>query len=64
MLGKPVIEGTRITVEYILEELGHGQTLESLLESHSTLTQGGIQSALDYAAKVLRSEEVYPIEVG
>ena len=64
MLGKPVIEGTRITVEYILDELGQGQTLEALLQSHPTLSQGGIQAAMDYAAKVLKSEVVYPIETG
>ena len=64
MLGKPVIEGTRITVEYILEELGHGQTFEGLLRSHPTMTQGGIHAALDYASKVLKSEVVHPIETG
>lgn len=60
MLGKHVIEGTRITVEYILEELRHGQSFKALLQSHPTLTQEGIQAALDYAAKVLKSEVVYP----
>ena len=64
MLGKPVVEGTRITVEYILEELGHGQTYEALLKSHPTLTLAGIQAALDYAAKVLKSDLLYPIETG
>ena len=64
MLGKPVIAGTRITVEYILEELSHGQSMEALLTSHPTLTREGIQAALDYAARVIRSEVVYPIETG
>lgn len=62
MLGKPVIAGTRITVEHILEELAHGQSIDALLESHPTLTREGIQAALEYAAKVLSSEIVYPIE--
>ena len=56
MLGKPTIEGTRITVEYVLEELGHGQTYHSLLKSHRTLTLEGIQAAIDYAARVLVSQ--------
>lgn len=64
MLGKPVIEGTRITVEYILEELAHGQSFEALLKSHPTLTREGIQAALDYAAKVMSLEMVYPMEPG
>ena len=64
MLGKPVIEGTRMTVEYILEELAHGQSFEALLSSHPTLTREGIQAALDYAAKVLSLDAVFPVEIG
>lgn len=64
MLGKPVIAGTRITVEYVLEELAQGQSIDVLVESHPTLTREGVQAALDYAAKVLSSEIVYPIETG
>ena len=62
MLGKPVVEGTRITVEYILEELAHGQSFEALLKSHPTLTREGVLAALDYAAKVLSLDVVYPVE--
>lgn len=64
MLGKPIIDGTRITVEYILEELAQGQSMDALVQSHPTLSQEGIQVALEYAARVLRSEVVYPIETG
>ena len=64
MLGKPVIEGTRITVEFVLEELAAGQTVEALTESHPTITMDGVRAALDYAAKVLKSEIVYTLEVG
>jgi uncharacterized protein (DUF433 family) len=63
MLGKPVVAGTRITVESILERLGAGETVEQLLEAHPRLTREGIQSALAYAADTLRSDLVYPIEV-
>ena len=64
MLGKPVIAGTRITVEFVLEELAAGQTVEALTESHPTITMDGVRAALDYAAKVLKSEIVYTLEVG
>ena len=61
MMGKPVISGTRITVEHILEELAAGRTVEDLLAAHPRLTREGIQAALSYAAGVLRSDEVHPL---
>ena len=61
MMGKPVIEGTRITVEIILEKLAAGETIEQILEAHPHLTREGIQAALDFAAKTLRSDLIYPI---
>lgn len=50
MMGKPVIAGTRITVEHILREMAAGTTIEQLLEMHPHITREGIQAALDYAA--------------
>lgn len=61
MLGKPVIEGTRLTVELILDELGAGTSTEELLEAHPNLTTGGIRAALAYAAAVIRNDEVLPL---
>jgi len=46
MMGKPVIAGTRITVEHILEELAAGSTTDELLEAHPRLTREAIQAAL------------------
>lgn len=63
MLGKPVVGGTRITVENILERLGSGETVEDLLEAYPRLTRNGIQAALAYAAETMRSDAIYPIEV-
>jgi uncharacterized protein (DUF433 family) len=60
MLGKPVIQGTRLTVEMILEKLAAGETVAQLLEAHPRLTQAGVQAALAYAAQTLRSDIVYP----
>ncbi|MEI6126631.1 MAG: DUF433 domain-containing protein [Pseudomonadota bacterium] len=60
MMGKPVIAGTRITVEQILEKLAAGETVEQLLESRPRLTHDGIPAALSFAAEVLRGDIVYP----
>jgi uncharacterized protein (DUF433 family) len=49
MLGKPVIRGTRITVQHILERLGEGATPDDLLHAHPRLTREGIDAALAYA---------------
>jgi uncharacterized protein (DUF433 family) len=62
MLGKPIVDGTRITVEHILEELSHGLTFEELLVEYPTLTKEGILAALEYATEVLRTDIVYPAE--
>lgn len=59
-LGKPVVTGTRITVEHILEALGAGETEEALLRAHPRLNSEGIRAALNYAARVLRSDDVHP----
>ena len=45
MMGKPVIAGTRMTVEHILEELAAGRTVEELLDSHPRLSRAGIIAA-------------------
>jgi uncharacterized protein (DUF433 family) len=62
MMGKPVIKGTRITVELILEKLASGETIEQILEAHPRLTRESIQAALSFAAEMLRSDVVYPID--
>ena len=51
MMGKPVVAGTRITVELILEKLAAGATVEQLLEAHPRLTKEGIQAALSFKRK-------------
>ncbi|MBI4572565.1 MAG: DUF433 domain-containing protein [candidate division NC10 bacterium] len=58
MMGKPVITGTRITVELILEKLAAGETVEHILEAHPRLTREAIQAALTPAAEVLRADVV------
>lgn len=58
MCGKPVVSGTRITVEYVLEQLGHGRTVAELLDGHPRLTRDGIEAAVAYAIDALRAERV------
>ena len=54
MMGKPVVAGTRITVELILEKLSTGETVEQILEAHPRLTREGVLAALSFAAQALR----------
>jgi len=61
MMGKPVVAGTRITVELILEKLAAGETIEQMLEAHPRLTREAIQAALRFASEALRADLVYPI---
>ncbi len=51
MMGKPVVAGTRITVEEILERLGAGEPVGQLLEAHPRLTADGVQAALAFGAE-------------
>jgi uncharacterized protein (DUF433 family) len=60
MMGKPVVAGTRITVESILERLGAGESIDDLLEAHPRLSREAITAALSFAAEALRADVVYP----
>lgn len=62
MMGKPIVAGTRITVELILEKLSDGETFEQILQSHPKLTKEGIQAALAFAARTLKSDIIYPTD--
>jgi uncharacterized protein (DUF433 family) len=61
MFGKPVVAGTRITVESILERLGAGEEIDDLLKAHPRLTSDDIQAALRFGADALKADIVYPI---
>jgi uncharacterized protein (DUF433 family) len=62
MLGKPVIRGTRVTVELILRKLGEGATEADLLDAYPRLTRADIQAAIAYAADTLANEETVLVE--
>ena len=62
MMGKPVISGTRITVEHILDKLAAGETIEQIVEAHPRLTRENVLAAIAYAAEAPKSDVVYPID--
>jgi uncharacterized protein (DUF433 family) len=59
LVGKPVIIGTRIAVEFVVELLGRGWTTQQILQEYDHLTLEDIQACLAYAGDVLKSERVY-----
>jgi uncharacterized protein (DUF433 family) len=58
MLGKPVVKGTRITVELIIRKLSEGMTVDELLEAYPHLKREDILSCLAYSADVISREEI------
>ncbi|MGR3302547.1 MAG: DUF433 domain-containing protein [Candidatus Scalindua sp.] len=60
--GKPIVKGTRISVALILQCLASGMTKEDILRGYSTLTQKGIEAALDFAARQFQGEEIRVLE--
>jgi uncharacterized protein (DUF433 family) len=61
MLGKPVVQGTRITVELILEKLAAGETVDDLLVAYPRLSRDAVRAALAYAAETLRGDTIFPL---
>ena len=61
MMGKPIVAGTRITVELILEKLGSGETIEQILESHPRLSREGVLAAVRFGAAAIRADVAYPV---
>jgi uncharacterized protein (DUF433 family) len=59
LVGKPVIKGTRIAVEFVIDLLARGWTTEQVLKEYDHLTPEDIQACLAYASDVLKSERVY-----
>ncbi|MCG3155991.1 MAG: hypothetical protein DKINENOH_02599 [bacterium] len=62
MLGKPVIRGTRITVEIILKKLAQDISVDEILDDYPRLSREDIQAAIAYAASALGTDEVLPLE--
>ena len=56
--GKPIIKGTRISVQFILELLAAGMSFEEIVKEYPHLTRRDVLAALDYAAKTIAGEEI------
>ncbi|MBM2834371.1 MAG: hypothetical protein HW406_1532 [Candidatus Brocadiaceae bacterium] len=63
MVGKPVIRGTRLTVEYILNLLAHGATVTEIISEYKGLTKEDIQACILFATKSLESTTFMPLAV-
>jgi uncharacterized protein (DUF433 family) len=61
LLGKPVIKGTRLAVEFILNLLAHGATIKEILEEYSDLTETDIKACLLFATKALADSSFMPL---
>ena len=61
LAGKPIIKGTRISVELILDFLANGWTVETILENYPQLKKEDIIAVLKYATEILKEERVYPL---
>ena len=59
LAGKPIVKGTRISVEFILEMLSSGMTIETILKEYPHLKKEDILAALAYTTRMLKKEEVY-----
>jgi uncharacterized protein (DUF433 family) len=63
MVGKPVVKGTRLTVEYILNLLAHGASVEDILDEYEGLTQEDIQACFLFATRSLADTAFMPLTV-
>lgn len=61
MMGKPVVTGTRVTVELILKKAAAGEPVEQIVASHPRLTRAAVLAAFEFAARSLRADAVYPL---
>lgn len=59
--GKPVIKGTRIAVEFVLELLSNGWTTKKILKNYPQLKKEDVTASLKYATEILTEEKVYPL---
>jgi uncharacterized protein (DUF433 family) len=63
LVGKPTVRGTRISVEWVVDLLAAGWSIEQILENYPHLTREDIQACLSYASELLHSERIFPLEL-
>jgi len=59
LVGKPIVKGTRISVEFVIDLLARGWTTEQILKEYDHLTAEDIQACLAYASEMLKTQRVY-----
>ena len=62
LVGKPVVKGTRIAVELVIDLLARGWSHEQVMQQYDHITVEDIQACLAYASEILKSERVYPVQ--
>ncbi len=63
LCGKPIVKGTRLAVEFLVDLLAQGWTEAEILKNYPGITREDILACLAYASAVLRAEKVYPVGV-
>jgi len=63
MAGKPVVKGTRLTVEFILNLMAHGATVKEIMDEYKGLTKEDIQACILFASKALENTVFMPLMV-
>jgi uncharacterized protein (DUF433 family) len=61
LVGKPIIKGTRLSVEFIIDLLAQGWSTDEILRNYPGITLADLHACLSYATAVLKSEKVYAI---
>ena len=61
LVGKPVVKGTRISVEFVIDLLARGWTVEEILKEFDHLKIEDIQACLAYAGEIIKNEQIYPL---
>ncbi len=63
LVGKPVVKGTRLAVEFVVDLLAQGWAEKEILDNYPGMTSADIKACLRYASVILHSEKVYPLSV-
>ncbi len=64
LAGKPIIKGTRLAVDFIVDLLAEGWTVSDIMDNYPGVTTQDIQACLAYAGEALRREKVFPLSIG
>ena len=62
LAGKPVIKGTRLAVEFVVDLMAQGWTEDEIIRNYPTLSSDDIRACLQYASAALQDEKVYPLK--